>query len=751
MSARPLDIIIPIYRNAELVRACIDSVLANLGEIAGREPRLLLINDSPDDAQVNALLLTYRGRAPALQLLHNERNLGFVQTANRGLALAQRDGHDALLGNSDTVTFEGTLRELLAAADGDPQIGFACPRSNNASICSLPHHHGGALPTPEQARQRWALAARTLPAWHFAPTAVGFYLFIAHRVLANFGGLSEDFGLGYEEENDLVMRAGKVGLRAVIANHSFAYHAGSASFSLTGIDLPGHKLQNLQKMAGQHPEFLPLVRRYEDSPHYRAERLMGGLLPDAQGRIKLVFDLTGLGKHHNGTNEQAVAVMRSLARRHGQRIRLAAIASAESFRFHGLDQVAGLHREEPSAPGLHAVAVRMAQPFALHHLNLLEGLAPVNLFSMLDTIAEDCGPLAAVADVAVMWEHVAEHANGVFFNSLVSELPYCNRHPAARALPRWARLLPTRIGEYAKAQPSGAASHIFVPGNHFAHKGSETAALALARAYPTLEVVTLGAEHRQAGNLTCLRAGQLEPAQVEGLFCNASIVVLPSYAEGFGFAFMHALAAGRPIAARRLPATEEILATLDQVQGVFLFDDDEGLVAACQQALRAGVSSASDARTQDWDAWADELAEFCLSMTTRGDIFPRLVRRIAAGDRLRRTAVAERQPTPVPPPAPPATVAGEARSTDLASLLALDGRTFVEHAYMTLLQRAADPSGLDFYLAELQRGVHKAVILDTLSRSAEGREREARLEGLDEALSSLPRPRRPLLRRLLGH
>ena len=751
MPVRPLDIVIPIYKNAELVRACIDSVLANLGEIAERQPRLLLIDDSPDDAEVNALLLQYEGREPTLQVIHNERNRGFVLTANLGLARAQRDGHDVLLVNSDTLTFEGTLRELLAAAAADPQIGFACPRSNNASIASLPHFFGGAPLTPDESRQRWQQLARSMPAWHFAPTAVGFYLYIAHAVLANFGGLQSEFGLGYEEENDLVMRAGKVGMRAVVVNRAFAHHAGSASFSLTGLDLPAHKLQNLQKMTGFHPEFLPLVRRYEGSPHYRAERMMGGLLPDAQGRVKLVFDLTGLGQHHNGTNQQAVAVMRSLAKRHSQRIRLTGIAHAESFRFHGLDKVVGLHREEPSAPGRHAVAVRMAQPFDLHDLNQMEDLAPINLFSMLDTIAEDCGPLAAGADLTPLWDHVAEHANGVFFNSRVSELTYCNRHPAAKRLPRWVRLLPTRISEYASAGTKSTTSHIFVPGNHFAHKGSEAAARALARALPTVSVFTLGAEHRREGNLTCLRAGQLDPAQVEGLYRDASIVVLPSYAEGFGFAFMHALAAGRPIVARRLPATVEILATLDGVHGVFLFDDDEGLLAACQAALRVPGSGASDTRTQNWDDWSDELADFCLSMLSRDDVFPKLVRRIAAGDLLRRAALFERQRAAAEPsPTPPAVAPGRAQPVDLATLLALDGRAFIEHAYMTLLQRAADPSGSAFYVAELGRGVHKLAILDTLARSAEGREREARLDGLDEALTSLRRPRPQLLRRFFS-
>ena len=101
----------------------------------------------------------------------------------------------------------------------------------------------------EGAFDAWNRISRTFPRFHFSPTCVGFYMFVSHTVLTNHGGLREDFGAGYEEENDLVMRASKVGTRAVIANHAFAYHhAGSASFSLTSIDLASHLTDNLRRL-----------------------------------------------------------------------------------------------------------------------------------------------------------------------------------------------------------------------------------------------------------------------------------------------------------------------------------------------------------------------------------------------------------------------------------------------------------------------------------------------------------------------
>jgi GT2 family glycosyltransferase len=736
MPHRRIDLIVPIYKNAELVKACVDSLIRHLPEIAESRPRLVLVNDSPDDADVAQLLQAYSTAAtaataaPELMVLRNDTNLGFVRSVNRGIAQAVADGHDVLLINSDTQTFAGTLANLLAAARADPQIGFASPRSNNASICSLPHFFGGPAPAPEEAYERWHVLSRTMPAYHFTPTAVGFYMFVSHTVLADHGGLREDFGLGYEEENDLVMRAGKVGTRAVLANHAFAYHAGSASFNLTDLDLADHRHQNLQKLAGFHPEFLPLVRRYEASPHFRAERLMTGLLPDAQGRLKVVFDLTGMGEHHNGTNEQTVAVLRAMAAGHADRIRLAGVATAESFKFHGLDLIDGLHREEPDAPGLHGVAIRMAQPFDLHHINVLEALAPINVFAMLDTIAEDCGPLAAENDVGALWDHVAQHANGLIFTSRFTEQTFCNRHPAANALPRWQQLLPTRLACYAKPRRASKRSHVLVLGNHYPHKGSDEAAAAIAAALPDTRVVALGSETKQTGNLTSHRAGLLAPDMVEQLFTDAAVVVLPSYVEGFGFGFMHALAAGRPIVARRIPATEEIMATLDEVEGVFLFDNNSQLLRACREALESSASKARDSRTHGWDHWADGVAAFASRLAARANVYACLAGRVSGNDFLRKAALANTNSS--------ATELSNhlerpnsATAVDLPTLLKMDGEDFVTHAYATILRRPADKGGVRTYCDELARGTSKLEVLRTLTQSPEGRSANATSTGIE--------------------
>jgi GT2 family glycosyltransferase len=751
---RPIDIIVPVYRNAALTRDCIDSLLRHWHEVRERLPRLILVDDSPDDRETSSLIRGYASKHDDVLLLSNERNLGFVHSVNRGIEAARRDGRDALLVNSDTLTFPGTLSRLLAATTEDPQIGFASPRSNNASLCSLPHFFGGTLPGPEEAFRRWQHISTTMPRWHFVPTAVGFYMFIAHRVLQDCGGLRTDFGRGYEEENDLVMRAGKTGQRAIVVNDAFAYHAGSASFQLTELNLAKQRHDNHLRLVADHPEFLPLVRRYEASAHHRAERLLAGLLPDDRGRLRVCFDLTGMGQHHNGTNEHIVAALRALVPRWSDRLAISGIGTEASFKFHGLDRLQGLRREEPGAAGMHGVAVRMSQPFDLHHVNVLEQLAPVNLYAMLDTIAEDCGPLAAEGDFIELWDFVAEHSNGFLYNSAFSERQFLARHPAARGRPSLPMLLSTKLDEYrSEAGDVGASGqHLLVLGNHFPHKASEPAAQRLVQAFPTLRVVALGSDTWEKGNLRIIRSGALSPDTMQRLYSEASVIVLPSHIEGFGLGLMHALAAGKPVVARRIPATVEVLARFDAVQGVELFDHDPELTGAVTRALAAGRSQVQSERGPGWDDWADGLGQLCLQAAEAPDLFPRLVRRLKQGDLLRqaralreggaqtRTSDAILSPA-LAPPSPAA--------TDLASLMSLEGSRFVQAAYRALLLREADEPGLAFYSAELEAGREKLEILETLCKSGEGRARGVELAGLAEMLSARNRASRPLLHRAL--
>jgi len=752
-----IDIIVPVYKNKDLTELCLNSVAQNLEEIKENSPRVIIINDSPDHTEVSKFLIDFTKYHKFAKLIINEKNLGFVKSVNKGLALSRAAGRAAILVNSDTITFPGTLVKLIEAAASDPQIGFACPRSNNASLSTLPklpHNLAGASITPEQTYKNWKAISDLLPAVSYAPTAVGFYLYINPDVVANFGKLNEDFELGYEEENDLVMRANKVGYRAVLANHSFAFHSGSASFLLQDFDLDSHKNKNLQKINAIHPEFLRLVRNYERSPEFIAENLLKNLIPSKQGKFRIAIDLSRLGLHTNGTSELVIAVVTEIANNFAHKYDLTVICSKAAFKFHGLDKLPNIECTE-SITGNYAIAINLGQPFDLHQINVLETLAPINIYGMLDVIAEDCGYVSIQFDIDRFWRYATNHSNGLFFISKFSELTYFNRHPLEHNKKAYTKLLSTKVSEYSKRYKdiSRGERHILVLGNHFAHKDSDITAKRIAEQLTNCNVVVLGSDNFTSGNLKGYRSGTVADEIMNDLVAKASVVVLPSYYEGFGFGFMHALALNKPIVARDIPATREILESFSSVEGVALYKNNDDVTDLIAEMVTVGFSKVDDTHAGDWKKWTSGFMSFCDELIQSKDIYARTVERLHAGNNLREffqlrdmlnsaqsgqstlpiaVNIPSQQVTQVSPVQQAAPSKSDEKSIKTVDdLMSLNDGDFVKTAYQKILLRECDNEGFLFYLNKIKNGHSKIEIIRDMKNSPEGKSANSKFTGLE--------------------
>ena len=747
-----LDIILPIYRNVDMVRACLDSLVRNLDEIRDHNPRLIAINDSPDDQAVDAYLRQCHAEGLIDVHIRNPENLGFVRSVNKGLAMARRYRRAALLVNSDTLTYPGTLSEMLAVLHADPQIGFVCPRSNNAALATFPpapHNLSGIATTPEICHIAWESVHRHLPRYSFAPTAVGFYLLISRQVVANFGYLDEDFGVGYEEENDLVMRAGKVGFRAVLANHAFAYHAGSASFKLHDIDYKGQQQANLRMIDARHPEFLPLVWAHEASAEYRAIAQMANLVPTVDSKLKIALNLLSVGHHHNGTNELIMNFIRWFDRQPQDGFELHIICKRSVAEFHGIDRLDHVRLRTDVTPG-YAVSIFFGQPFELDQISVMEHLAPVNIYGMLDVIALDCGNLRADNDVQTLWSYVARNANGLFFISRFSQETFRHRFPRRFGAQVHTRLLPTRPSAYA-ARYEGLElrrDHALVLGNHFAHKASSASARILGEAIPSLSVLVMGkGGDDMPSNVRQLHAGVIPDVEMNEIFASSSVIILPSYYEGFGLSVMHALALGKPVVARDIPATREILATFSAVEGVFLYFNDSDLPDAVRQAVECEQARVVEQDGADWDDWSRDLFAFATGLLDRSDICDQLIARIEDGDMLRRHSAAKDGTAPSGASGSPVALnLAPAATVDLPAILALDGDAFIEAFYIQILGRRADPAGLDHHRALIANGMTKEDMLRAIMDSPEFKDRRATITVIGaDRLDKKAKRRRKLL------
>lgn len=279
-----IDVVVPVHGQAELTLACLDSLFATVHP----PHRIVVVDDASPDPELAATLDSLAGDG-RIRLIRNARNLGFPGAANAGLRAAA--GRDVVLLNSDTIVPAGWLPRLRDAAHSAPDIGTVTPLSNDASILSYPGPAGENPPPADLAALRRidALARKACgDVTVDIPVGVGFCLYLRRDCLDEVGLLREDaFAQGYGEENDLCLRARRLGWRSVALPGLFVAHRAGRSF---GSAAPHLRRRNQALLERMHPGQDALVqafcrtdplaewRRRIDLLRWRAARQRGGAI-----------------------------------------------------------------------------------------------------------------------------------------------------------------------------------------------------------------------------------------------------------------------------------------------------------------------------------------------------------------------------------------------------------------------------------------------------------------------------------------
>ena len=602
---RGVLVAVPFYRNEALVGTLAASLRRCADDLAAIGAELVFYDDSPD---YPALAEALAREAAAMDLIAcrvetNTANLGFVRTMNRAVDEAVARGLHLVMLNSDTQVCPGALPAMLGVLRLDRMHGFVNPRSDNATIATLPLQ--GRLGGGTDALADYAAFAQRLPPFSYVPTAVGFCLLVRWEILAEFGGFDEVYGQGYNEENDLVMRASRVGYRAVLANRAFVAHQGEASFSLSERPRTEWERRNRAILDRRYPEYAAHTRRYYDTPEFIAERLLACLVPDDEGKLDIALDCSSFYPSHNGTFQAGRQLIVAAEREWGERWRVHVLCSQAVFDFHDYASL-GVQRADPHAERCFAAIFRVGQPYDWNVLQRVCTTGAVLGVYMLDTISLDCPTLVSPL-LQNLWQFTMDQFDVLATQSRQTERSMRLRLRVPDRMISVVAPHSLDVGDYlpnADAARVEAQDKLLVVGNHYAHKHVVPTANALAAALPGRQVLALGARARGAQNeqaadyalanlpnLVAVPLGDLVPDELASLYASAAAVVFPSFAEGFGFPTLNALAARRPVFARRLPATEEIWTALGRNPNVRFYDSTEEL-AALLQAVPAWDSKA---------------------------------------------------------------------------------------------------------------------------------------------------------------
>ena len=556
-------LVIPFYKN--------ENYIDNFSEYFNKYQseknifeKIYIINDCPT-SEGSEYLRSECAKA-GFEFLQNDENLGFLKTVNIGFDIARKSFSNLIILNSDTLPYADSFKELLACLMADPMLGCVAPRSNNATICNI-----SSKPVYLESEQDFiritALFERTknlVPQITYSPVTNGFAIAIRSQVIQSFGGYSEVFDPGYEEENEYCLRVSAHGYKIGIANHSFIGHLEGRSFGLKE-GRSQLRDKNHAILLSMCPYYYDLLALHSDTYEVIAYSKLISAFQRGEGIV--LVDGSTLSPLYNGTNKLIVEFSRALTSL-GYAVHL--VCNLEAFNFHSLNNLPRIVQlSAADIDGQYLVGVKIGQPFDHGAILTIPDNCIYAVDIFFDTIALDCSSIrAGNPHIYGLWASIGYLFSHISFISAHSKKQFELRF-ASDASRHYADLLPidlsmpepmTKVSE----QDTQSVPYALVIGNKFKHKGLENAWKQL----PTkdnFEYVILGAEV-DIGNRSDVKiypAGEIEKVILDSLFLNCKFVILPSYAEGFGYSLLEALSYKKKIYVRDIPCYREIQDELD--------------------------------------------------------------------------------------------------------------------------------------------------------------------------------------------
>jgi GT2 family glycosyltransferase len=209
-----VDIIIPVYNQLGLTKACIESIRQR----SDRSYSLILI-DNASDVETARFLESVKsnGMMANVILVRNKENVGWVKAINLSKA-----PYVCIMNNDTIVHTDKWLSGLIDVAEAAPEIGLINPKFD----IKKKTFHGPYIEID---------------------FCRGYCVLIKRAVIDSIGGLDEEYGLGYYDDDDFSVRAIRAGYRCVRANRIYVEHLRDSTFSAIFQDSKRRELHEKNK------------------------------------------------------------------------------------------------------------------------------------------------------------------------------------------------------------------------------------------------------------------------------------------------------------------------------------------------------------------------------------------------------------------------------------------------------------------------------------------------------------------------
>ncbi len=219
-------VVVPNWNGADSLAACLDSLLDQ-----SQEAQVIVVENGSVDGSL-ALLEQY----PSVVVVRHAKNLGFAGGVNSGICRAMELGAEYVaLFNNDAVADKHWLKHLVAALDGQPELGIATSKILDAEGKHLDstgdYYTVWGLPYP---RGRGETELDRYDSQTEVFGASGGASLYRVNMFEEIGLFDEDF-FAYYEDVDLSFRAQLAGWKVAYVPGAVVYHQiGATSGKIKG-------------------------------------------------------------------------------------------------------------------------------------------------------------------------------------------------------------------------------------------------------------------------------------------------------------------------------------------------------------------------------------------------------------------------------------------------------------------------------------------------------------------------------------
>lgn len=648
-SKRNVTIVIPVYKDWDTLNACLES----LKKYVSPKNRVLLVNDMSSEwkGMEDNILQSVQG-LEYFKYARNERNLGFVKTCNRAVFELDDTDNDILLLNSDTEVTEGFLEELQNVLYITEKHGAVCPRSNHATIYTIPVRNMlvGKECTPEVSYSVFRQMKSKMPRYSIMPTGVGFCLLIKRELIKKYGLFDEIYGMGYNEENDFCIRINQYGYNVVSANRAYVFHHESKSFG----DDRRRELdaKNSKTLLERYPYYRDMVCNYIDHEMAVADVFADLIAEGVYEKKRILFSLMEIPASFNGTARYGLAIFGAFYDLFSDKYDIHLLINKDADEFYGMmSKYPNVHHPDDIDETFH-LAFSPSQIFSMEHLSILNRVALKFVFCMQDIISIRSGYLLTQDygryDIFRRSIEYCDGMTSISFFSLQDTMSYFHnvfedRDILLRVIYHG---MESQIGEISKEKlPLG--KFFLVYGNFYKHKY-------LAETITTLKnsphfFIVLGAENTgwmdEGQHIYGYKSGELPDAFINKLATEAIGLLFPSVYEGFGLPILDGIKFDKKI----IVTDNELNRELKQYfrnysENILLFADADELEEKLRQIEQNPIVSYVNGKKviRTWKDVAEELEEFLENVLNRDMDMALLHKRwrdIRYADSVRRMAI----------------------------------------------------------------------------------------------------------------